>query len=394
MEDGHQSRPTILVVGSFRERIVNIFHQVSNNFEIIYLADENIAFSNADIKKIYLFSQFDNAFELITHFLPKTVFFIDYEKPYEVALLATCNELNIQTVHLEHGIRFPEILSLLISKENRQKNNQSLPSYLNAEFSEFTANKLSMYNMHHYLRNVKEFGIHNAWVREINKPKFDKYISFSPGVFEYHQLRNQLDSKTEVSYTGVIDFDEINFLNIKLSKVNSKNILFIDQPFYEQNWWGWTKEIKKNLISAIIESRNTKLFIKIHPDNESSFYESFGNKVELIHSEKQLLNTLPQIETVIGFYSTILLPLLSFNFQRILILHRHPDGSEIFSDELNSFGLVELFDFDSISSILDKQKNKKSKNLKMFIQKWMFKFDGEGKKRMVDSIDKIVSNNL
>ena len=84
---------------------------------------------------------------------------------------------------------------------------------------------------------------------EMNSSLFqlDYYINFSAENFKFMMHFHKLsDNFKGYKFIGLLQFDKIYHQTKQTLNLNSKKILFIDQPLAEQNILGWNFSYKKN----------------------------------------------------------------------------------------------------------------------------------------------------
>ena len=214
----------------------------------------------------------------------------------------------------------------------------------------------------------------------------DRYISFSPLIFNYHKELEKLPGHYPVNYIGIPSFD--HFVKWKSLSSCGENILFVDQPWFEQKLLGWTMKYKSDFLkelTTVAHSLNKKLYIKPHPWNDRSLYEVIQDKI--IVFEDNWETVIPDINIVLGFSSTLLMPFIAMDHVTCFTLEIHPQKSEAeysnFLVKSNACHPVRGFE-DLRIKIMNRnlwhQTQKENKNY--FIENWMYKFDGKSSERL------------
>ena len=356
--------------------------------------------------KVIYWKDYKSAYDLLEKLKPEKVIFYFIESYNHVALNVACKVNQITTYHLEHGLRFSlAYYELGNNSVSVEKQNVSFPIRLNNISNSLDKFKNRQFYKNTILKSPKEerlflekyFSIRscNSIIHTFKVLKNilrlpDQYISFSPIIFNYHKELEELADNYPVNFIGIPQFDD--FVKWKHLKNSGSNILFIDQPLHEQPIYGWSKEGKIDFLQSLshcVTSLGRKLFIKPHPLNDISIYHSVkeNSMVELIHSEWD--NVVTDINTVLGFSSTLLLPFMAMDHICCFTWEQHP----VMIDEpysqflINSNACNAVFNFDELKLNIQNRDHwypLQKSNKDQFVKKYMYKFDGKSSDRLKD----------
>ncbi|MER2996443.1 polysialyltransferase family glycosyltransferase [Pontibacter populi] len=371
-------------------------------FWFLYFAspveEENNSYLNYG-RAIY-WSDYRSAQDLLKALAPHKVLFLYIDTYHAVILNMACKAAGIFTYHLEHGMRAdygiaydatisPQLYSkssnrfraLLYNLGDRIKARLFLKNSIqkfSKEDAAFAKEYISVRGKHNYLETFKI----------VASPKriANCYITFSPKVYQAHQRYDHLPKNQKAHFIGVPYFD-------KLAKVNSsipeRSILFIDQPLAEKHLLQWSSEYKNDFaraLATIAQEHNYKLYVKLHPKQDGSIWESI-HTVEIIN-DSQLLKACGNIPIVIGFYSTYLMPFAAFKHTTLITLENHPAGkldvSKSFVDAGVAHPVYSLDDLPAAFENIEQLHQQQLPNKKKFEQDWLYKFDGKAGERLRD----------
>jgi len=349
--------------------------------------------------QVIYWKDYKDAYDLLNKICPEKVVFYFIESFNHVALNVAAKVCGISTYHLEHGLRFK--LGVPLKEKNQVERTLErikkigqlrhlYDRYAGRMFFQNTI-KESGEKEKEFLRlfySVRKKNSIQATFKKIKDPLRlpDCYISFSPLIFDYHRELESLPCNYPVHYIGIPNFD--HFCNWKDLHNYGNNILFIDQPLFEKKLMGWNRESKKNFLeqlATIVHSLGKKLYIKPHPWNDKSIYEAVPE--HLIVFEEIWETVVPDINTVLGFSSTLLMPFMAMDHIACFTLEMHPQNSGSYYSgfllESKACHLVTSFE-DLTDKLIHRdtwhQKQKAYKNT--FIDKWMYKFDGKCSERL------------
>lgn len=355
---------------------------------------------------VLYWKDFTDAYDLLEKIKPQKVIFYFIESFNHVALNVASKFRKIPTFHLEHGIRN---LNFKASFEKLRGNHvpsrtdkikklvTRLPElydkYKNRSFFKNTVEK-SQPEERSFLENYYIIRSQNSIYYTFEKIKSnyrlpDIYISYSSKIFSFHQLTENLPSNYPVKFIGIPYFDF--FSEWRSFKPLSNNILFVDQPLYEQAYMGWTKEHKVNFLKdldAFAKKLGKVVFLKPHPSNDKSVYNTIDSEQNIVIMQDNNWNAIiPRIDTVIGFSSTLLMPFMAMDNICCFSLEVHPaPPNNLYSQFYIEAGVCKpVYSFKELAEELENKElclGEQRGNKQSFIDNWMYAFDGKSSERL------------
>lgn len=405
-------KQSLIIVGDFnRTDFLYVAKILKDNYKIYFLEYTLKSEIERDEYKQYgeaiFWSDFISAQDLINKIKPVKVLFYFIETFNHVAVNVACKVAGIKTYHIEHGIRSHEFLKMdfsipPLSLTDRLKNYAAIISTIRTRFKgrQFFKNTVknlpSVYAdfLIHYFNIRKKESIAKTF--ELVKSEYrlaDEYISFSPKIFDFHILNDHLPATYPVKFIGCPSFDYL--AELKIENPGNETILFIDSGFETQLLFGWNEENKKEFLQHLLgfsESTGKKLLIKIHPYGNIELYkELIHNRNASIITNAQFIDSIQSSTIIIGFYSTLLMPLMAMKHTVCFSLEMHPASvAKPLSDFLTKTGASlqikkweELYmAYQDIDTLYQQQLMKKDE----FIKNWLYKFDGNSSERFIQAI--------
>ncbi|KAA3436584.1 polysialyltransferase family glycosyltransferase [Rufibacter hautae] len=400
-------KPNLLVVCDYnRKDFLDLFKVCKQDFNFYFIeyASKNEVKNEAykEYGQILFWKDYNDAFDLLDKINPCKVIFFFIESYNHVALNVACKERSIITCHLEHGFRDYELKASLEKITSLHKTKKHL--YLLDVLSNFLVKAKTRLFFKRTVQKVssepKEFLERYYAVRSKNSifntfklinssyRTADLYISFSPKIYKAHQLADHLEENQKVVFIGLPSFDQ--WSDLQSSSQRLKAVLFIDQAFVKQGLLGWTKSYKERFVSKLTEECGKAgyiLFAKIHPLEEPSGWDTLQSqgKLKLIDNDG-FSELVSKVEVVMGFYSTLLMPLVAFPHTTIITLENHPVDEVFPSKFLVDSGVGHpVYQIENLSQVLssiDELHKSQLLNKKSFIENWMFKLDGKAGERL------------
>lgn len=393
-----------LVVGDYnRQDFIAPFYNLPSTIKLYFIEHLDSTYvKKADFPantEVIFWKDYSDAYQLLNQLRIEKIFFFFIEAYNHVALRAAADELGIKTVHVEHGLRFnvPAPRIAVINKKNSLpevglKNRlRNFTFYLNTILKSKRENLVQLIKFY-LIRRQGIDKIYHPAVRKVITP--DIFISFSSEVFKHHV--NKLNLSTfDVIYTGIPQFDHL--VTLVCNEKLNPNIVFIDQPFVEQGILGWTDEHRGRLLGEIIricKKQGRKFLCKIHPASSADFWGTFAkansDTVEIL-DDNSFKEAIVNNYLILGFCSTLHLPLVSLPHTVLLCLEIHPidvivQPSSILTEagvatSITSFNEIEKF------LVLAEEEHKKQKAFKAeFTKKYLYKADGHSSERFVEAI--------
>ncbi|GAB2530959.1 polysialyltransferase family glycosyltransferase [Rufibacter soli] len=407
-----ENKRRLLIVGDYNRRdFVEAFGKCKNEFEFYFIEYALSSEIKTDFHKEYgqalFWKDFSDAFSLLKKIKPEKVIFFFIESFNHVALNVACKNLQIPTYHLEHGFREYKLETALISNyappslaKNSLKGILLKALAIKDAFAKVKTKLFFFRTVFKTSGKEKEFlrlfyNIRQAnnvfhTFKKIKSPyrTADIYLSYSPAIFQAHVKEDHLLPGHPVRYIGMSEFDD--WINIKPSEIEEKNIIFIHQPLSGQGFLGWTQAFESTFIAEFTrfcEENGYKLLIKKHPYDYSSIWNQAleEGKAELIASE-DFLKKVTKTKIFVGFFSTMLIPVAALPHTVLFTFEGHPQNDLLPSEFLVASGVSEPFyDFRELEAKLKEiatiEKVQKA-NKAGFINSWMYKFDGDAGKRL------------
>ena len=396
-------KENILIVGDFnRSDFLYVAKILKSQFRIFFIeyTDKSEVLSDEYRKygEAVFWADFDSAQSLLTSISISKVLFYFIESYNHVALNLACIVAGISTYHIEHGIRSHEFLKIdlgrppisLITK--LKKLSSKIPTIITRikgrRFYLGTCDRLPK----SYADFLKEYftirrGNSITKTFELIKNELrlaEKYISFSPKIFEFHIQNDHLKPNYPVNFVGCPNFDYL--ANVQVSKISWENILFIDNAFETQLLFGWNKINKISFVNKLINAckqAGKHLFIKMHPYSDENLYNKIlCENVSLLKNDREFINAIKISRTIVGFYSTLLMPLMAMRHTVCLSLEMHP-GTVLFPPSsflAKSGALFQINSWEDFDSIIVRTEGVYQEQLKVkdkFVLDRLYRFDGK-----------------
>jgi len=394
----------ILLVGDYNRsdflHIARLFHSeidfyLIENLNKRYLKNEEAL----QYGTVIYWKDYRDAYDLLHKISPQKVLFYFVEAYNHVALNVAAKVCAIPTFHLEHGLRF-KVKTAIREKSQVERTLDKIKKIgqLPHLYDRYGSRMFFRNTVRKSQEKEKEFLLLYYSVRKKNsiQATFQKirdplrlpdcYISFSPLIFDYHKESESLPCNYPVYYIGIPNFD--HFCIWKELRRCGDNVLFIDQPLFEKKMMGWSRESKENFLEKLaitIRSLGKKLYIKPHPWNDQTIYETVGEHVLIFEDAWETV--VQDVNTVLGFSSTLLMPFMAMDHVACFTLEMHPQKDKHFYSDflLQSEACHMVSSFEDLTGKLINrnvwhQKQKVHKN--NFIDKWMYKFDGKSAERL------------
>ncbi|NNM16059.1 MAG: hypothetical protein HKO56_05325 [Bacteroidia bacterium] len=400
-----------IIVGDYKRPDVQFYLKAVSSKYKLYLLLLDFSSSKSRNTKVQFgekisIKDFKNANHLLKSLNISKVFFFAFENIHEVLFNVCCKNLEINTVHIEHGVRdYERTLGLSkLRKENDRKtlfqrwkqksiSVRQIPERITLKrFFNKSLNLLSKGDqkfIKHYVKIRRTHSyLETSRLVTDEKRMPASYISFSQKTFEFHMLKDCLQDLSRVSFIGCPQFDDL----FNLKKANEQELVFIDQPFVEFKVFGWTYQYKFELIQQIndkiVEPFNFKLKIKPHPYSNMEFWnkcKSQFSRIEIIDQSGFNSN-----DIVIGFASTMLIPLVAQNDTVCISIEKHPEIDFNYSDFLSSSDAItqvnSIEELKNCISSISQLKEKQSKAKPEFIKDWLYLFDGKSYDRLLEVV--------
>lgn len=366
-------------------------------------------YSYKEYGEAIFWSEYKDAFALLEQVRPKKVIFLWIDSYQQVALNLACKLKGIKTYIIEHGIRdwranieleqyFFNPAKSIPSSRFKELSLELVPRFKTRLFLLNTLKKLpepkkSFLSNYIKLRRKSTFHTIKQKVHsELRLPS--AYISYSPKIFSVHQHFDRLHSDYSVHYIGVPMYDELANLSrdIDLTSSKFKNILFVDQGLANRNLLGWDKDSYRQFLkdlSKYCHSAGFTLSIKFHPSDINAIRDYDLARLPFhVIDDTQIKQLLPHTPVIIGFFSTLLLPLAAMPHTTLITLENHPIGKLGVSKSFVEAGVAHpVYSLDELPTVLENIEQlhqQQLPNKKKFEEKWLYKFDGKAGERLRD----------
>lgn len=407
-------KPVLLVVGDYsRRNFLDLFEKSKDDFSFFFIEYASEKEIRDDYHKKYgkalFWKDFANAYELLEKIKPCKVVFFFIETYNHIALNVACKQRHIPTFHLEHGVRDFE-RNALMEKSGREpiryRRMNRIVKAIPMAFTKFKTRAFfrntlkktkgeAVTFLSEYFRIRSKNSIHRTFelVNSFYRVA-DIYISFSPAIFKAHQLADHLPIDKPVHFIGIPFFDQWHVPAIQSQTI--KAVLFIDQAFVKQKLLGWTLAFQQQFIRSLADacsSSGYSLLVKLHPvEDHSAWRKAEQHGLLSIIDNKQLEEMALKAQVVIGFYSTLLMPLAAMPHTTVFSLENHPVQGIFPSKFLVENGVSKAVEnMDELKSCLgniEAWHKEQIKNKQHFIDDWLYKLDGFAGNRLRDILNK------
>lgn len=307
--------------------LIKPYLEMTNEFEITVLFyrfphQENLSVAEKlPFRRIY-WLDYVSPYQLLKDTQPEKILFFGVESVLTICLIAAAKIKKIPTVYISHGLRgsLEEVIKNSnepTSVERYQKTNKDYNEKkwhtLVFLFLTFSFNKISSIKF-----IIEVFKSEIFYKNTFEKLKFirsslrkvDEYYLYAP---ENALLFNELDepNRNNIFYTGPYIIDSIFKELLEYKDFPEKDYwLLIDQPVnileYEQ------KNNFYNKLANIAQKNNKKLFVKLHPMDFDKISNVQHPNIEWIKEHHQVAQLIMEASGVIGFFSTLLLPIICY----------------------------------------------------------------------------------
>ena len=274
-------------------------------------------------RDVYYWDKYLTAQNLLNDIKPERIIFFELIDQRQIALLTTANKHNIKTIYLEHGAS-ADVEGTIFMSEHEKGFLRKKIDYLKKRFMtslmKMVKSKIFYYSSCIYLNSLSSFikyvrlpfsTLFNTPNRALQLNKFIerapfKSIVFNNSNFESFCTYNAITRESAI-FTGVPFFDK--YFNSSVS--NEKHIVFIEQPFLEQNLLEWTKDFHKKIASTLYnfsKSNNLKCFIRLHPLSDLLLWKSYGyeNHQFIFSQNNDFTKEILSSELILSYSSTLL----------------------------------------------------------------------------------------
>ncbi|NEM98260.1 polysialyltransferase family glycosyltransferase [Pontibacter burrus] len=365
-------------------------------------------YSYKEYGEAIFWSEYKDAFALLEQVRPKKVIFLWIDSYQQVALNLACKLKGIKTYIIEHGIRdwranielekyFFNPAKSSLSSRVKELSLELIPRFKTRLFLLKTLKNLPEPEksfLSNYIKLRRRSTFHTVKQKVLSELRLPSaYISYSPKVFSVHQHFDNLRPDFSVHYIGVPMYDELaNHIHNVEPVSKSNNILLVDQGLANRNLLGWNKNSYKQFLknlSNYCQSAGFTLSIKFHPSDTNAIRNyDLGNLPANVIDDAQLAQILPHTPVIIGFFSTLLLPLAALPHTTLITLENHPIGKLDVSKSFVDAGVAHpVYSLDELPAVLgniEQLHQQQLPNKKKFEEEWLYKFDGKAGERLRD----------
>ncbi len=401
----------LFVINYNREDFIKLFDSLDVVPHWLYWHySEQITDNAKQLPNTIFWHEYKNATQLLKSNQISKVVFFHIENFFEVVLKLTCDQLGIPTVMMDHGFQdyFVRINSVpagsntiqlgkpgLFKKiQNRAflfRSERALPKNTRVRFQEYKQNR-SLYNS---LKAYDE-------TSDVSFLRPSKFVSFSLINFKYYQRMYRLNEDEvakQVEFIGFPYFDDFHVQSLKFAGSKKNQILYIDQPFEQDEIHGWTMDLKEKFINDLVhicDENKITLCVKTHPRSQITIWEK--HKSIVIVEQAELVSTSMESIALLGYYSTLLIPLISLKNSICVTLDIHPDGEEKLSSFFTELGVAKsITDLTQLESILIQKEailSAQNENRAHFIENVFYKFDGKSSLRLKKALESNLNDSL
>jgi hypothetical protein len=405
-------KPAILVTGTIdRPDILSMFRDVTDSVSLTFVE----YYFNWGIKcrpehfKAYgplrFWDEFRHANDLLDQLRPDRIVFFYISSLNQVALKLAAQARGIPTLHLEHGARQSYSVSadhyplndgvekrLTLLKLRRERGHilgnhafflRSLVQIRPPDRRDLFRYALRSYTRGLTIETRRQFG-------RMRQP--DRYIAFSPAIFEFHRVQDAMSSEDlqRVTYIGLPQFDL--FCNLPVAPIDPRNVILIDHQNHGGHRYGWTLDFRREWVRKIhetISELGLRLLVKEHPGDLSNSWAPYVDRgnVEIIDNAR-LRESLPSTRLILGGFSTMQLPLIALPHTVLITLEIHPERAVPSSKQFIDAGVAAaVTDFQQLrANLLDVERlaTEQRKHKPAFIQQFLHKMDGHAGARLRD----------
>ncbi|TCJ14185.1 hypothetical protein EPD60_09260 [Flaviaesturariibacter flavus] len=305
---------------------------------------------------VHYWKKFSTPADLLRRVKPDRIVLFEIIDLRQIALITYANYKGVSTYFLEHGAAGSRETAIVRWGEITFRK-QKLPYLVKRFFGRFgdvvkskwfyygarprfstraAARKYRMLPVRMLKEAPNKVLAENMFAERIPK----RCIVFNEANYEEFALYTGV-KKEQCYFTGVPFFDEY----YSVSRSDKGHIVYIDQPFYEENLVGWTQPHHERIAKALIAfaaRHKVKLYIKLHPRSSRAAWEAYNfdpDHVEIIqHGDFHQLYM--DARLLLGYSSSLINGLLCAQ-KNMVILGWHP-VPHVFGADFSATGLCHL----------------------------------------------------
>lgn len=275
--------------------------------------------------------------KLVSSIAPSKCLFLTFRSVLDFTMFKLCNELNIKSLLLEHGLMSNDTLHF--------RNNMIKKSPINAISRQcWHTYKYMGYVLHsrNYINALKEFYL--FYVKGIfDFYKFDTFLLYSQHSVDVYKkvLLDVLNRSVLVGYPIFADSVQKEEAIKYASNVSKEGIVYVHQPLIADGFATISYNEEKKFIiemAKVLTPKFGTFTILLHPRADIKFYKELykDQDIEVIKSPNNY-KIFASKKLVIGHYSTALLFGLYFDIPTVLIDYPTLKRNEIFQSLFPSF---------------------------------------------------------
>jgi hypothetical protein len=361
-------------------------------------------------KDVVYWHDYSNPRRLLQKVKPDKIVLYEIIDQQQVSLIIKARTLGITTFYLEHGAAGDAATALERSKQKDAFNinrTASLLEKLRNSFFSVLRTKYFYYSSVNGIRSFRSFwnfitlpflqtiyGPNKALRHRIFRERVPDYnIVFNRTNFEQFRLYTGIGEEDAI-FTGVPMFD--SFYNF--SPGEDDYIVYIEQPFLEVGFMGWTPNHHKAVALGLhnfAKERKIKLVVKLHPRSDKKLWDSYNlcSPYFEVLQDGNFTNLYLKSKIILGYSSSLITGLLCAK-KNIVLLGWHP-LKKITGNDFSQTGLCHVsLDMEDIRTKFDywlanNLTKKDEEKYATYLFRYNFPFDGQATRRVIESFSKV-----
>lgn len=286
-------------------------------------------------------------YQLLRDVKPEKILFFGNDGALTISLIIAANVQNIETCYVSHGLRseLSEVQENLeapktidrYKKDNKYYTSKKWHTILFLLMTTSLKNLRTFRVVYELLRAEFKYSNNIEKLINIQNPlrKVKSYYLFAPeNAIMIHGIDHP--DSAQIHYTGPYMMDELFKFLHQSQDGKKQNWLMIDQPIA-----GFDFEQRAMLYQKIAESatkRNSRLMVKLHP-MEYGRNPGENSGIIWLKNVSNLNELIAASEGVLGFYSAMLLPMISF--KKCILFDTN---ATVLTQKWKDMGVVRLLD--------------------------------------------------
>lgn len=411
--------PTLLVVASANEtHRLSPFLPLRDTHRILILHDRLEPLKSDAHKafgQVVFWQDYPTAQALLEQTQPKKIIWYLIESYIDMALRVAAQQAQVPCLHLEHGLRQAELSRQILAANPHLS--APPPSFV-SRLRGFSLGRLNRRRwqgrflkgtlrglaseprgfLHQYLEVRRQNGIAETFrLVKSNQRAADAYISFSPKIFEYHQQIDHLAPGHPVHFIGNPGFDAYRLPPQGAPVPNAElwavaPVVLIDQPLAKGGFFGWNRESRTAALQATanaVTHTGRTFYLKPHPGEDPAVWQHLAN-TQIVKTDEALADITASAAVVLGYWSTLLMPLAAQPATVTYCLEQHPKPPGFSPGGfLIQEGVAEALETDAdlahrltSPSALAAANTRQNTHKEEFLRQWLFALDGNATQRL------------